>query len=35
LAAKAVFHPDFVDGVALDYIIKRVKKWLRSNVFTP
>jgi hypothetical protein len=33
--AEAVFHPDFVDGVALHYILKRAKKWLRSNVFTP
>ncbi len=35
LVAEEVFHPDFVDGVALDYIIKRAKKWFRSNVFTP
>jgi hypothetical protein len=35
LVAEAVFHPYFVDGVALEYIVKRAKKWLRSNVFTP
>jgi hypothetical protein len=33
--AEAVFHPDSFDGVALDYILKRAQKWLRSNVCTP
>ncbi len=33
--AKAVFHPDFANGIALEVVISQSKKWLRNNIFTP
>jgi hypothetical protein len=33
--AKAVFHPSFVSGIALEDIINLSRKWLQKTIFTP
>ncbi len=33
--AKAMFSPDFLDGLVLEEVMKEAKKWLRKHIFTP
>ncbi len=33
--AKAMFSPDFLDGLVLEEVMKEAKKWLHKHIFTP